>query len=187
MPSNENGETIVCTVAVSYVQADNTARGIRYYTSVSDKIYTLGQPVPEGAPVYQTETEATQDYPVLIKYALDENGKIVTAYVGAKGEDNHYYYFPHGPYEIQKEVIRSIYTPDHCIEGPVVPTMTFLAPVENHSYSYCYKNTKEWETTLDSMDKVEFISYNGYGCSIYNNQFLCQDVPSIDSFLGIAP
>ena len=181
---DENGETVVCTLDVSYVQADNTAHEVRYYASVSDKTYILGQPVPEGATVYHTETEATTTYRTLVKYALDKDGKVATVFVGAKGEDNHYYYYPSDSYEMQKELNNQIYSSNDCEEKDVETFLTFLSPFENHKYTYCNKNDGEWETTVDSMKMIVFVANNGYGCCLFNNQLACKDVNSLYSFVG---
>lgn len=172
-------------VGISYIQADRTAHEVRYYAGVGNQTYTLGQPVPAGATVYETESLATQTYRTLVKYALDKDGNVAAAFVGAKGDDDHYYYFLHDSYENQKGVMRSIFTPNSCDAGPVDPAITFLLPAENHYFIHCADS--EWDVTLDSMDKVEFVAKNGYGCCLYNNQFVCKDQSSINAFVGMTP
>ena len=117
LPDDENGETVVCTLDVSYVQADSTAiaRKTDVY-SVDNTMFTLNSGIPNGADTYNTSALAKSevDAPIFLRHTLvGNNVKLISVGFEANNVD---YYLKAGErfYEFNKKILDEVF--DECDE-----------------------------------------------------------------------
>lgn len=114
---DENGETVVCTVDISYVQADSTAipRKTDVY-SIDDTMFHLNSGIPNGADTYNTSATAKSeaDAPIFLRHTMvGDKVKLISVGFEVNNVD---YYLKAGErfYESNKKIMDEVF--DECEE-----------------------------------------------------------------------
>lgn len=188
LPDAEEGETVVCTLNVSYAQADNRAIPVREILySVSGTPIELGQPIPNGVETFD-DPEDIDDL-IFLKHVLTD-GKVVLSYIGAKFNGNVYYALVgRNAYVTNKTITNYLFESDQCDEGltRVNPDLSFLGDDPNHLATYCYGPVTTWKTMFDNRGIFAFLGKDDNGCCVLNDRSICGSSDDLETFIRSNP